>query len=268
MSQLKLGKYESTKFFEVHSYALQSRCPYFRKKLNTSVNKNNVKVSIKFNISVKAFNVIIKLRWDYVIQWGRSKNPTLPANLNEWTSDNFITLKTTLKNCFPHVRYFNISSERVLEKLWPYLWLDINTKLLAPEKPISSIILPPQKILIDEFVYQSEKETTYIENNPYEFKFLSEQVEVKIFVINRVTRFDNAIYSGPDNSWLQSGNALNLGGDLKTEKKSYCDITTGSAYEKSIQSNPNCFSVEEFEVFEAIQNFVEKRDEKEEWRHE
>ncbi|RHZ70148.1 hypothetical protein Glove_275g65 [Diversispora epigaea] len=235
-----------------------------------------------------------------------------------------------------------MSSEKVLEKLWPYLqlfepklWLEINTKLLTPEKQISSTILPPRKILsatlptrttpipsipsIPSNIITNEhalelsswidrKETTYTENNPYEFKLLvrgsrdgfdvktiyniCDQVSNTIIVakvegtgeiiggynpleirnnenrwyssqdsfifslktenlknsiISRVTKFDYAIKNGrcQNNSWLQFGNALNLGGDLKT-KMSNCKLY---AYEKSIRSNSNGFSVEEFEVF-------------------
>ncbi|RHZ51620.1 hypothetical protein Glove_476g8 [Diversispora epigaea] len=138
--------------------------------------------------------------WDYVIQWGKTKNPAFPTNLDEWTSDDFSTLKTTLKHCFPHIRYFNISSEQVIEKFYPYqqlfepkLWSDINIKLLAPNRPISSIILPPRNIIsstpptktttipsniiTDKLALEisswiDKKETTYTEFNPYEFKLL------------------------------------------------------------------------------------------------
>ncbi|RHZ70086.1 hypothetical protein Glove_275g85 [Diversispora epigaea] len=439
---IEVGEAPDNQIFEVHSYILQSRCPYFKKKFNEIPSiENNVKVLKIPNISVKVFNVIIKYIyggtislekletsiifdllissleldldelvehlqshlitnniswlklnfaqvyqmsyqvknfdiiqkfcyniiakhpdiifesenfislpedalitiikldnlqldedkiWDYVIQWGKSKNPTLPANLNEWTSDNFVTLKTTLKNCLPYVRYFNISNERVLEKLYPYLqlfepklWLDINTRLIIPDKSISSTILPPREILIttlsniitDEHALElsswiDRKETTYTENNPYEFKLLVKgsrdgldvktiynicdkvsntiiitKVEstgeiiggynpleindgedewyssqdsfvfslktenLKSSILSRVTDFDYAIryYSGPSNPWLQFGNALNLGGDLKT-KKSNCELF---AYEKSIRSNSNRFSIEEFEVFKV-----------------
>ncbi|RHZ70146.1 hypothetical protein Glove_275g69 [Diversispora epigaea] len=519
---IEVGEAPDNQIFEVHSYILQSRCSYFKKKFNeTSFNENNVKVLKMTNISVKVFNVIIKYIyggtisleklensiifnlltssneleldelvehlqthlvntynaswlklnfaqvyqicyqtknfyiiqnfcnniiakhpntifesenfislpedalisiikldnlqldedkiWDYIIQWGKSKNPTLPANPDEWTSDDFKALKTTLKNCLPHVRYFNMSSEKVLEKLWPYLqlfepklWLEINTKLLAPEKPISSTILPPRKILtlkttlknclphVRYFNMSSEKvleklwpylqlfepklwleintkllapekpisstilpprkilsatlltrttpilsipsniitnehalelsswidrkETTYTENNPYEFKLLvrgskdgfnvktiyniCDQVSNTIIVAkvegtgeiiggynpleihnniygkwyssqdsfvfslktenlknsikSRVKDFGNAIYyySDTNNPWLHFGSALNLGGNLKTEKKSDCRMLS---YEKSIRSNSNRFSVEEFEVFKVSQ---------------
>ncbi|RHZ51606.1 hypothetical protein Glove_476g103 [Diversispora epigaea] len=309
---IEVGEAPVSQIFEVHSYILQSRSPYFKKKFNESpFNENHVKELKIPNISVKVFNFIIKyiyggtitleklensiifdllmasheldldelvehlqthfvtnnaswLRlnfshiyqtsyqvknfkiiqnfcdniiakhpntifesgdfnslpeyilisiirlddlqleeykiWDYVIQWGKAKNSNLPANLNEWTSDNFLTLKTTLKNCLPHIRYFNFSGEQVVNKLYPYqqlfepkLLLDINTKFLAPNNPISATILPPRNILnvtlptrtnpipsniiTDEHALEvsswiDRKETPYTENNPYEFKLL------------------------------------------------------------------------------------------------
>ncbi|RHZ87362.1 hypothetical protein Glove_37g136 [Diversispora epigaea] len=297
--KIEVGEEPTSQIFEVHSYILQSRSLYFKKKFNESpFNENHVKELKMPNISTKVFNMIIKyiyggtvslenleisnnfdlliasheleldelvehlqnhlvannsswLRlnfshvcqtsfrknfeiiqkfcndiivkhpdtvfesenfnslpedvlisiirlddlqleedkiWDYVIQWGKAKNPTLPADFNEWTSDNFLTFKTTLKHCLPHIRYFNIPSEQVVEKLYPYyqlfeprLLLDINTKLLVSEKPISSTILPPRNILnamlpsnliTDEHALEisswiDRKEILYTENNPY-----------------------------------------------------------------------------------------------------
>ncbi|RHZ60980.1 hypothetical protein Glove_350g74 [Diversispora epigaea] len=140
--------------------------------------------------------------WEYVIQWGKAKNRTLPTNLDEWTYDNFLTLKEALKQCLPYIRYFNLSLEDVLDKIFPYqhileskLFLDINTKLMAPNRQISSTILPPRKLLTktlptrnilislssniitDERALEisswiDKKATPYIENNPYEFKLL------------------------------------------------------------------------------------------------
>ncbi|RHZ71634.1 hypothetical protein Glove_256g106 [Diversispora epigaea] len=140
--------------------------------------------------------------WEYVIEWGKAKNPTLPTNFNEWTSTNFVTLKETLKGCLPHIRYFSISGEDVAEKIYPYqqllehqLFSDINIKFIAPTKPISSIMLPPRKILnttlptrntsiplssdiitnehaLEISSWIDREENPYIENNPYEFKLL------------------------------------------------------------------------------------------------
>ncbi|RHZ65631.1 hypothetical protein Glove_313g31 [Diversispora epigaea] len=140
--------------------------------------------------------------WEYLIQWGKAKSPMLPTNLNEWTSDNFLTLKETLKQCLQHIRYFSISGEDVTEKIYPYLqllehqlFLDINAKLITPTKPISSIVLPPRRILNTKLPIRNtpillsssiitneqaleisswidKKETPYIENYPYDFELL------------------------------------------------------------------------------------------------
>ncbi|RHZ71559.1 hypothetical protein Glove_256g160 [Diversispora epigaea] len=134
--------------------------------------------------------------WEYVIQWGKAKNPNLPISLKEWTSDNFLSLKESLNQCLQQIRYFSISGEDVVEKIYPYqqllehqLFSDINIKLITPTKPISSTVLPPRKIsntklltrisniMTNEHAHEisswiDRKEIPYIENNPYEFKLL------------------------------------------------------------------------------------------------
>ncbi|RIB22555.1 hypothetical protein C2G38_2140164 [Gigaspora rosea] len=90
--------------------------------------------------------------WDKVILWGKERTQDLPSNLEEWTDENFKSLKATLQHCLPHIRYFQIPSEDVLKKVKPYhnileknVWDDILAKFLAPNMPITSLILPPRK---------------------------------------------------------------------------------------------------------------------------
>ncbi|RHZ84823.1 hypothetical protein Glove_74g188 [Diversispora epigaea] len=45
-----------------------------------------------------------------------TQNPILPSNLDEWASDNFLTLKTTLKQCLSHIRYFILSSNIITDE--------------------------------------------------------------------------------------------------------------------------------------------------------
>ncbi|RHZ68615.1 hypothetical protein Glove_294g129 [Diversispora epigaea] len=86
--------------------------------------------------------------WECVIKWGISQNPTLPTNLEEWNKKNFLTLKTTLQQCLPLIRYFHISNDEIFDKIKPYkkildkqLWEDINLK---------SIFLPARSVLVTE----------------------------------------------------------------------------------------------------------------------
>ncbi|RHZ53207.1 hypothetical protein Glove_444g8 [Diversispora epigaea] len=155
--------------------------------------------------------------WEYVIGWGKAKNTTLPTNLNQWTNENFLSLKETLKGCLPHIRYFSFSNEDIVEKIYLYLqlehllFLDINIKFITPTKPISSIVLPPRKILnstlptrntsipLSSNIITNEntleipswidkKGIPYTENSPYEFKLLvniNNKLTLEFFEENR-----------------------------------------------------------------------------------
>ncbi|RHZ84882.1 hypothetical protein Glove_74g194 [Diversispora epigaea] len=79
--------------------------------------------------------------WQYIIQWGRSK---IQLYQSIWTIDNFLTLKTILD---------------IFEMIFPYqqiLDLIINSKFLAPNKPISSIVLPPRKTTLSSNIIAGE----------------------------------------------------------------------------------------------------------------
>ncbi|RHZ75154.1 hypothetical protein Glove_217g68 [Diversispora epigaea] len=139
--------------------------------------------------------------WDYLIKWGTAQNPTLPEKLEEWSDKNFITLKTTLQQCLPLVRYFHISNSDIMDKIKPYkkildkqLWNDWKQYLMLPDRPIKSIILPPRLILKQELPARviklfstiineehtamisswiDNQQTSYsLTNNPYEFQLI------------------------------------------------------------------------------------------------
>ncbi|RHZ73564.1 hypothetical protein Glove_230g189 [Diversispora epigaea] len=139
--------------------------------------------------------------WDYVIKWGTAQNSTLPEKLEEWSDESFITLKTTLQQCLPLVRYFQIPNSDVMDKIKPYkkildkqLWNDLKQHLILPDRPIKSIILPPRLGLKQELPTRlieffstiiNEEHTEMISswinkktksysprNNPYEFQLI------------------------------------------------------------------------------------------------
>ncbi|RHZ73601.1 hypothetical protein Glove_230g202 [Diversispora epigaea] len=137
--------------------------------------------------------------WDYVIKWGTAQNPSLPAKLEEWTDENIMTLKTTLQQCLPLIRYFHIPNLEVMNKIRPYkkildkqLWNDLKQHLVLPDQPIETIILPPRSVLTQELptrVNESfstiineehaavisswiNNQPTNLINNPYEFQLL------------------------------------------------------------------------------------------------
>ncbi|RHZ60518.1 hypothetical protein Glove_352g14 [Diversispora epigaea] len=139
--------------------------------------------------------------WEYIIKWGIAQNSTLPVDLEEWNKENFTTLKTTLQQCLPLIRYFHIPGTDVLKKIKPYknildkqLWEDLNQYLMDPDLPVKSIILPPRTIFVQELhthtteplstiiTYKhvaeisswiDRKSSTYsLTNTPYEFQLI------------------------------------------------------------------------------------------------
>ncbi|RIB17217.1 hypothetical protein C2G38_2142697 [Gigaspora rosea] len=139
--------------------------------------------------------------WNYVIKWGIAQNPGLSSDPEEWSNESILTLKTTLKNCLPLIRYFQISGDDLYEYIQPYhpileknLWKDLVKKHLAPNRPISSVIFPPRMILKTKLPHRSTEpfsnvineahaaeivswidrnaDTYSISNIPYEFKLL------------------------------------------------------------------------------------------------
>ncbi|RHZ75169.1 hypothetical protein Glove_217g24 [Diversispora epigaea] len=139
--------------------------------------------------------------WDYVIKWGKAQNPTLPEKFEEWSDENFITLKTTLQQFLPLFRYFHISNPDVMDKIKPYkkildkqLWNDLKQHLILPDRPIKSIILPPRLVIKQELPARvielfstiineghasmisswiDYRQTSYsLTSNPYEFQLI------------------------------------------------------------------------------------------------
>ncbi|RHZ75131.1 hypothetical protein Glove_217g38 [Diversispora epigaea] len=139
--------------------------------------------------------------WDYLIQWGTARNPTLPKKLEKWSDENFMTLKTTLQQCLPLIRYFHISNPDVMDKIKPYkkildkqLWNDLKQHLILPGRPIKSIILPTRLALKQELSTRvielfstiineehasmisswinHQPSNYYLRNNPYEFQLI------------------------------------------------------------------------------------------------
>ncbi|RIB11873.1 hypothetical protein C2G38_2042317 [Gigaspora rosea] len=139
--------------------------------------------------------------WNYIIEWGITQNPDLSSNPEDWSNENILALKSSSKNCLPLIRYFQMSGDDIYDHIQPYkkiletnLWKDLVKRHMTPDRPISSVVLPPRVILTQELPHRStepfsnvineehaaenaswidKKADTYsMTNNPYEFKLL------------------------------------------------------------------------------------------------
>ncbi|GET03456.1 carbohydrate-binding module family 13 protein [Rhizophagus clarus] len=133
--------------------------------------------------------------WEHVLKWGIAQNSgKLPSNIEDYSKEDFSTLKSTLQQCIPHIRFYNLTSKEFAEKVFPYkkvlpkeLCKNLLLTLLNPDdrkgesKPripkniesrdIDSNIITSQHVnIISKWVDRLETtdELTY----PYEFKLL------------------------------------------------------------------------------------------------
>src|SRR5437016_7318826 len=58
--------------------------------------------------------------WEHVLKWGLAQNPELPSDLTNYSKDNFKTLKNTLQQCIPFIRFYNLTSKEFMDKVLPY----------------------------------------------------------------------------------------------------------------------------------------------------
>ncbi|RHZ67403.1 hypothetical protein Glove_301g28 [Diversispora epigaea] len=131
-----------------------------------------------------------KLKFGIMSSSGRiAQTSTLSTNLEEWSKENFLTLKITLQQCLPHIRYFHLSSIQVVDKIKPYkkiidkqLWEDINQHLLIPDRPTKINFEEPREsfstIISEEHAAEistwiDRKTTAYTSTNiPYKFELI------------------------------------------------------------------------------------------------
>ena len=129
--------------------------------------------------------------WEYVLKWGLAQNPELPSDPASFSKDDFNTLKKTLQQCIPFIRFYNLSSKEFLDKVLPYeeilpkeLYKDLLKSFLSHSPDIrlsdkskprvsnidSKIITFQHAELISKWIERLE--ITDKMKNSYEFKLL------------------------------------------------------------------------------------------------
>ncbi|UZO21578.1 uncharacterized protein OCT59_013965 [Rhizophagus irregularis] len=118
---------------------------------------NERDTSDKLKILVAAEEIEI---WEYLLNWGLAKNPTLIPDPETWTDNDFKTMKNTLQNCLPSIRFFSMSSKEFFSKVRPYkklfnnqLFEELIQSYMDPDsKPNENISPPRRNIKIDGII--------------------------------------------------------------------------------------------------------------------
>ncbi|RHZ89923.1 hypothetical protein Glove_9g175 [Diversispora epigaea] len=133
------------------------------------------------------------------VKWGIAQNPTLPTNLEEWSTKNFLTLETTLQQCLPHIRYFHIPGDDILDKVKPYkkildkqLWKDLMKYLISPNQPLYFSLT----ICLIAFLSTSLIHTPLINTPPINTPSIQELPSNTIISDYRLTPYSSTNYPG------------------------------------------------------------------------
>ncbi|GBB98673.1 hypothetical protein RclHR1_32990001 [Rhizophagus clarus] len=123
--------------------------------------------------------------WENVLKWGIAQNPELPSDPSNYSKDDFNLLKNTLQQCIPFIKFYNLTSEEFLNKVYPYkkiipkelrenllkYFLNPNNQSIKKSKNIDSKLITNQHAeLISKWIDRL-KITDEIKNS-YEFKLI------------------------------------------------------------------------------------------------
>ena len=78
--------------------------------------------------------------WERVLKWGIAQNPELSSDPSSYSKDDFNSLKNTLQQCIPFIKFHNITSREFLNKIFPYreifseeLYMDLLKLFISPD---------------------------------------------------------------------------------------------------------------------------------------
>ncbi|RGB33766.1 hypothetical protein C1646_176386 [Rhizophagus diaphanus] len=131
--------------------------------------------------------------WEHVLKWGIAQNPGLPSDPSNYSKDEFITLRGTLQQLIPFIKFFNLNHKEFLNKVYPFkkilpkdlrenlikhfidqpnskLESKIITKEINPKSIDSRIITNQHAELISKWI--DKLEITDNMKNSYEFKLI------------------------------------------------------------------------------------------------
>ena len=57
--------------------------------------------------------------WEHVLKWGLAQNSGLPSDPTSFSKEDFNSLKNTLQQCIPFIKFRNITSKEFLVKYCP-----------------------------------------------------------------------------------------------------------------------------------------------------
>ncbi|RIA87244.1 hypothetical protein C1645_807400 [Glomus cerebriforme] len=137
---VEVGNDPYIKIFRAHMVILYYRSPYLRRILSANKKKNDetlvhIKLpnilpenfQIRPSISEKLLIMLIQDKnlqmsetqiWEHVFKWGLAQNPEFPADLANFSKEDFNILKNSLQQFIPFIGFYNQLLKNFLTKYY------------------------------------------------------------------------------------------------------------------------------------------------------
>ncbi|GET03426.1 carbohydrate-binding module family 13 protein [Rhizophagus clarus] len=285
LSLQELTSFEDNSFLDLQKYCndLISNEPdkIFESQNFTSI-PEKLLISVIQNDNLQMSEIQV---WEYVLKWGIAQNREIPSSPKDYSKEDFKTLKNTLKQCIPFIRFCNLNSKEFAYKVSPYkkilpkeLYENLILSHLDPDKKgeskprilrnigskdiDSNIITSQHAEIISKWV--NKLEITDKLTSPHEFKLLfrgsrdgfysnkfheiyRDESHILSRIVDNRHAIDNRSYYGPS---FGNGDLIIWGLDTNT----LCNACKNS-YERSITKTKDRFSIEEYEVFRLMNTY-------------
>ena len=100
--------FENDSFLELQKFCtdLMSKEPdKIFKSLDFSTVPEKLLVSLIQNDNLRTSEIQV---WEHVLKWGLANNPELPSDPTSFSKDDFNSLKNSLQQCIPFIRFYNL----------------------------------------------------------------------------------------------------------------------------------------------------------------
>ncbi|CAG8448805.1 12558_t:CDS:2 [Acaulospora colombiana] len=132
--------------------------------------------------------------WNHLIMWGIAQNPHIDRDVDSWTLEDHESLRCTVEQCIPLIRYFHIDSADYYDKVRPFDRIfpdDLREDILqyylkkGSVGQVNSVILPPRMrgiesnilkfrhaAIISKWIGRKEESPTNAQRSKYIFNLL------------------------------------------------------------------------------------------------
>jgi hypothetical protein len=112
--------FENDSFSELQKYCtdLMTKEPVkIFNSLNFSSISEKILISVIQNDNLQMSEIQV---WEHVLKWGHAQNPELPSDITNFSKDDFNTLKSTLQQFIPFIKFYKLTSKEFTDKVLPY----------------------------------------------------------------------------------------------------------------------------------------------------